>query len=118
MQKFVVFVHAKEDEGAKFAHALMYANELKDAGHEVQLVFDGASVKTLANLTADPERPVYKLYQSLTEKDVIQGACEFCSNIMGVQEQLSNTGLSLLSEANGHPSIAEYVAKGFTPIVM
>ncbi len=118
MQKFVVFVHAKEDEGAKFAHALMYANELKDAGHEVQLIFDGASVKTLANLTADPERPVYKLYQTVIQKGIVQGACEFCSNAMGVKDQLATTGLFLLNEANGHPSIADYVAKGFTPIVM
>ena len=118
MQNFVVFIHAKEDEGAKFAHALMYANELKTAGHSVEVIFDGASVKTLAALMANPERPVYKLYQTLSEQGVIQGACEFCSTIMEVQEQLQATGLSLLNEANGHPSIAEYVDKGFTPIIM
>lgn len=117
-QKFVIFVHAKEDEGAKGAHALLYAKELHDAGIEVKVVFDGAGVKTLAALSSNTERPTYQLYLSLKEQGVLAGVCEFCSTAMGVQEQIVATGIVAMNEINGHPSIAKFVKEGYTPIIM
>ncbi len=117
-QKFVIFVHAKEDEGAKAAHSLLYAKELHEAGIEVKLIFDGAGVKSLANIATNTERPTHKLYLELKELGVIAGICEFCSTAMGVQETVLATGIPRLNEINGHPSIATYVKDGYTPIVM
>lgn len=117
-KKFVIFVHAKEDEGAKAAHALLYAQELHDAGIEVKLVFDGAGVKSLAAFASNTERPTHQLYLKMKELGVIAGVCEFCSTQMGVEEPIRLTGIPQLNEINGHPSIARYVLEGFTPIVM
>ena len=115
--KFVIFVHAKEDEGAKAAHALLYAKELNEAGIEVKVVFDGAGVKSLVAL-ANPERPIYPLYVQLKDTGIIAGVCEFCSTAMGVEEPVLATGIPRLNAVNGHPSITDYVKNGYTPIVM
>ncbi|MCF8563619.1 DsrE family protein [Alicyclobacillus tolerans] len=117
-QKFVIFVHAKEDEGAKAAHALLYAKELDEAGIEVKIVFDGAGVKSLAALSTNTDRPSHQLYLQLKDKGIIAGVCEFCSTAMGVQEQVLATGIVAMNEINGHPSIAKFVQEGYTPIVM
>lgn len=114
--KFAIFVHSKEDEMAKFAHALMYAKELDEAGHEVKVIFDGASVKTLANM--DPEKPVFKLYSAVKQLGIISGVCEYCSTAMGVNEAEIIADLPKQNEVNGHASIAEYVAEGYTPLIM
>ena len=114
--KFAIFVLAKEDEMAKFAHALMYANELHQAGHEVKIIFDGASVKTLAGL--DPEKPVFKLYTAVKELGIFAGVCEFCTTRMEVDQAENIVDLIKLNNANGHASIAQYVAEGYTPLVM
>lgn len=117
-KKFVILVHAKEDEGAKAAHALLYAKELTEAGIETKVVFDGAGVKSLAAFAQDTERPTHQLYLSLKEQGVIAGVCEFCSTQMGVEEPIRATGIPRLNEINGHPSIARYVTEGYAPIVM
>lgn len=117
-KKFVIFVHAKEDEGAKAAHALIYAKELHEAGIQVRIVFDGAGVKSLAAFAENTERPTHQLYLHLKGLGVIAGVCEFCSTQMGVLESIQATGIPQLNEINGHPSIARYVNEGFTPIVM
>lgn len=116
--KCVIFVHAKEDEGAKAAHALLYATELHDAGIEVKLVFDGAGVKSLAAFATNTDKPSYNLYLKVKELGLIAGVCEFCSTAMGVGEVVLQTGIPALNEINGHPSIAEFVKNGYTPIVM
>ena len=117
-QKFVIFVHATEDEGAKGAHALLYAKELHEAGIEVKLVFDGAGVKSLAAFATNTERPSHQLYLQLKDLGLIAGVCEFCSTRLGVEEPILATGIPRLNEINGHPSIASYVKAGYTPIVM
>ncbi|QQE77696.1 DsrE family protein [Alicyclobacillus sp. SO9] len=116
--KFVIFVHANEDEGAKAAHALLYAIELHDAGIEVKIVFDGAGVKSLAALAANTEKPSHQLYLKVKDLGLVAGVCEFCSTMMGVEEPVLQTGLPRLNEINGHPSIAAFVKDGYTPIVM
>jgi hypothetical protein len=116
--KFVIFVHATENEGAKAAHALLYAKELHEAGFKVEIIYDGAGVKSLAALASNTERPTYPLYQYLKAEGVITGVCEFCSTMMGVEETILQTEIPKLNQINGHPSIARYVAQGYTPIVM
>ncbi|RIV22816.1 cytoplasmic protein [Alicyclobacillaceae bacterium I2511] len=116
--KFVIFVHAKEDEGAKAAHALLYAKELNEAGIEVKLVFDGAGVKSLANFATNTDKPSHKVYVQLKEQGIIAGVCEYCMNAMGVAEPILATGIPRLTEINGHPSITQFIKEGYTPIVM
>lgn len=117
-KKFVIFVHANETEGAKAAHALLYAIELHDAGFEVKLIFDGAGVKSLAGFETNTDKPSHQLYVKVKELGLISGVCEFCSTAMGVSEVVLQTGLPALNEINGHPSIAAFVKDGYTPIVM
>ncbi|MCZ8515356.1 hypothetical protein O9H85_23685 [Paenibacillus filicis] len=37
MKKFAIFVHASESEAGRALHALLYAQELNEAGHEVKV---------------------------------------------------------------------------------
>ncbi|PWI58483.1 DsrE family protein [Sulfoacidibacillus thermotolerans] len=117
-QKFIIIVHASDTEGAKAAHALMYGKELHDAGIQVQMIFDGAGVKSLAGFITNTDRPTHKLYQQLKEAGVITGVCEYCTTAMGVADPVLQSGITALHAINGHPSIAEYIKQGFTPIIM
>ncbi len=116
--KFVILVHANDTEGAKAAHALLYAKELHEAGIEVQIIFDGAGVKSLAAFITNTERPTHQLYLKLKEQGIITGVCEYCTTAMGVADPVLQSGITALNEISGHPSIAEFVKKGFTPIIM
>lgn len=116
--KFLIIVHASDTEGAKAAHALLYAKELNEAGIEVKIMFDGAGVKSLAGFITNTERPTHNLYLQLKEQGIIIGVCEYCTTAMGVADPVLQSGIMALNEVNGHPSIAEYVKQGFTPIIM
>lgn len=91
-------------------NALELVKEAAGAGDEVELVFDGAGVQWVAELS-DPDHDLHRVYRAVEEH--IGGACEFCANAFEVKEQVRETGIPLLSEFEGHPSLRQRVADGF-----
>lgn len=95
---------------ARVLNALALTKEAKEAGDEVELIFDGASVGWIPIL-ADPEHKLHLMFEGI--KDHIAGACEFCAGAFEVKDAVRSAGIAFLSEFEGHPSLRRRVADGF-----
>ena len=95
----------------------MYTKELNEEGHDVQLIFDGGGTKWIEEFSK--EHKLTPLYQTLKTSGVIGGVCDFCvPEFGGDKELVKQENLPLISEYNGHPSIAKLVADGFQIITL
>ena len=113
MAKISVLVLADTETHAdmgRIANALELVKEAKEAGDEVELVFDGAGVKWAPAL-ADPEHRLHGVYE--TVRDRVAGACEYCAGAFEVRDEVREAGVPFLSEFEGHPSLRSRVADGF-----
>lgn len=95
---------------ARTLNALALTKEAKEAGDEVELVFDGAGVAWIPELN-DPDHKLHGVFEAV--KDRVAGACEFCAGAFNVKEGVREAGISFLSEFEGHPSLRRRVADGY-----
>lgn len=119
-QKYLIILQAGPEghEGmARAVHALLYATELKEAGYEVALVFDGAGTEW-AKALLDPENKLHPAYEKLEKLGVTQIICDFCSRAFQVQEDLKKGRVPLVAEFEGHPSLVKWIKQGYIPIVL
>jgi len=49
-------------------------------------------------------------------KGNVQGACAFCARAFGVKDEVQESGVELLGEFEGHPSLATLVTEGYQVI--
>jgi hypothetical protein len=98
---------------ARVLNALALTNEAKEAGDEVELVFDGAAVAWIPELE-DREHKLHGMFAGV--KDVVAGACEFCAGAFDVKDEVRNAGIRFLSEYEGHPSLRRRIADGFAVV--
>ncbi len=96
------------DKG-RVANALEAAKELKGAGEDVELIFDGAGTKWIRELNRTDNR-MGPLFDGV--KDRVSGACAFCASAFGVREAVLAAGVPLLDEFDQHPSLARRIARG------
>ncbi|MEJ2287065.1 MAG: sulfur reduction protein DsrE [Deinococcales bacterium] len=94
-------------------NALEVAKEFKDAGDQVTILFDGAGTRWIAEFSK-PEHKRHALFESL--RDVIHGACAFCSAAFGVKDAVTSAGVALLDAFEQHPSIRSLVNDGYQVI--
>jgi hypothetical protein len=97
----------------RVVNALTTAKEFKQAGDEVAIVFDGAGTKWIAEL-ADTDHRYGGLFADV--RDRVAGACEYCSEAYGVQTEVEASGVELLADFEGHPSLHGYVERGYQVI--
>ena len=83
-------------------------------GHEVKIIFEGASVKLVSKFE-DENNP---LYRKAKEADLIAGVCMACSKILGVYEANLKTGLRMLDDMSGHAGMKKYIQDGYHVISM
>jgi len=119
---FAIILQAGKEshEGsARALHALMYAQELKDHGHEVVLIFDGAGTAWAEELT-DPESEskLKGRYDTLREAGIIEIICDYCAGAFQVKGELSGREAPLVGEYEGHPSIAKWAGQGYQLLVL
>lgn len=118
MSKVAIIVHATESERGRALHALLYAQELHEAGIEVKVYYDGAGtvwVKTFE----DPANDFNALYKATKNLGVLAGVCEHCAASFGVQEEVRASGVPLLSGAQeDHLSIATLIKDGYKIITL
>ncbi|MEX2531860.1 MAG: hypothetical protein WD960_13915 [Gemmatimonadota bacterium] len=113
MAKISVVVLAGTEQHSDLArvlNALALTKEAKEAGDEVELVFDGAGVTWIPELE-NPDHKLHKVFAAV--KDRVAGACEFCSGAFDVKEEVRAAEISFLSEYEGHPSLRKRVAQGY-----
>lgn len=94
----------------RLANALVTAKEFKEEGDEVAVIFDGAGVRWIPELS-NPEHKYSRLLDSLGDR--VAGACAYCAQAYGVRDEIEQAGIPLLSEYKRHPSLRSYAARGF-----
>jgi hypothetical protein len=113
MLKLAVVVLADTDTHealGRAVNALEVAKELKEAGDEVAILFDGAGTKWVPTLD-DPEHRRHALW--LAVKDKVAGACSFCAAAFGAKAGVERAGVALLDAFDRHPSLRAYLAEGY-----
>ncbi len=120
--KYLIILQAGKEthEGmARAVHALLYSKELREHGHEVVLVFDGAGTEWVSEWTNPQTDDKLKVvYEELRKSGVIQVICDFCATAFKVKENLKTQGQTLTSEYQGHPSIAKWADQGYQIVVI
>jgi len=89
--------------------ALMFAQELRDAGDDVTILFDGTG-STAAAALVDPAHRLHALFQDV--RALVRGVCRHCAHSYGVLEKLRAAGLPLASEHRGHASLRALLVEG------
>lgn len=119
--KFLIVLQADTDrhEGlARALHALLYAKELKEAGHPIVLIFDGAGTGW-ARALRDPKHKLHARYAELKKLGVVEEICDFCAGAFKVKEGLKQmSDAALVGEFEGHPSLKKWVDQGYQVIVL
>jgi hypothetical protein len=97
----------------RLVNAMTAAKEFTEAGDDVQLIFDGAGTQWLG-LLSDPEHKAHRLFEHV--RDVVSGACGYCSRAFDAEEGVYHAHIKLLEEYDDHPSIRSLVASGYQVI--
>ena|SRR3989338_579607 len=120
--KYLVILQAGKEthEGmARAVHALLYSKELKEHGHEVKLVFDGAGTEWASEwMSAESTDKLKPMYEELKKSGVTQIICDFCATAFKVKENLEKEKAVITAEYQGHPSIAKWADEGYQIIVL
>ena len=95
---------------ARVTNAMMTAREFKEAGDEVQLIFDGAGTRWPGELS-QPEHKSHDLYAEISDR--VAGVCGFCARAFHAEESAAEAGVSFLEEYHAHPSLRRLVVDGF-----
>ncbi|WP_247648420.1 cytoplasmic protein [Pseudodesulfovibrio sp. zrk46] len=98
-----------------FVHVLLNALDMNEKGKSPLIVIEGAAVKLVGELEKE-SCPFHALYMKTKEAGLIDGVCKACSAKMKVMEEVQASGLPLLDDMSGHPSMAAYADKGYTII--
>ena len=104
-----VLYYGMTGEKSCFMHVLLNALDLHEAGHEVKVVFEGASVRLPAQFAADGN-PVYL---KAKEAGLLAGICLACAKTLGVYEASEGLGLPFLSDMKGHAGMKPFMEAGY-----
>jgi hypothetical protein len=120
--KYAVILQAGKEshEGmARAVHAFLYAKELKEHGHEVVLIFDGAGTEWAEELSSPESQSQLKpMYDQLHQAGIVEIICDFCAGAFGVKERLAQREWVLTAEYTGHPSIAKWADQGYQLLIL
>ena len=77
---------------------------------EVRLIFDGAGTKWVGEL-AKPDHRYHQLFEAV--RGQVAGACGYCAQAYGAEQDVHREQVALLDEYEHHPSLRRLVADGF-----
>jgi len=98
-----------------FVHVLLNGLDMKAKGIDARIVIEGAAVTLVAELEKE-SCPFHAPYVKAKEAGIIDGVCKACSAKLGALDAAKASGLPLLNDMMGHPSMAAYTAKGYSII--
>ena len=108
MNKYALF--AFNGNAMCFVHVLLNALDLKARGaEEISVVIEGEAVKLVQEL----ETSKNPLYLKAKGEGLFACICKACSAKMGVLEFNESTGIPVMGDMSGHPSMADYLEKGY-----
>ena len=114
----VVFSDPQGGEEAlgRVFNALAAAYDFKQKHQEVQLLFQGAGTRWAGVLT-QPDHPAHALYAAVEDK--VAGVSAGCAVVFGARAEAERNGFALIDHnavpgTAGLPSLANYVADGYT----
>lgn len=112
MKAAIVVLADVESHGdlGRVVNAMIAAKELKEAGDDVQLLFDGAATQW-PGVLSDEKHTAHLLYAAAA--DTITGACEFCAGAFEAKEGLHQAKVHLIDDYHGHPSIRRLLVDGY-----
>lgn len=110
-----VALFAYNGEEMCFVHVLLQAIDYQERGWEPRIVVEGTATRLIPQMNEEGHR-LNGLFKKAKERDLFDGACRACSTMLGVAEDVQKSGLRLLAEMNGHPSIAWYREMGYEVI--
>lgn len=97
----------------RLVNALSAAEEFREHGDDVTIIFDGAGVRWAAELS----RPDHRLHATFERvRDTVAGACHYCAGAFEVRDELERIGFPLLRDHKGHPSLRSLVHDGYEVI--
>lgn len=112
MKKIAFFVF--RSEGMCLAHVLLYAKELYEKGYDAKIILEGPATKAIKE-QEEQENP---LFAEVKDLGLIDGVCRICSKAMGVLEYNEKSGIPLLDELKGHPSMERYIKDGYEIVTL
>lgn len=97
----------------RVVNALESAKEFKEANDDAKVIFDGAGTQWVAQF-AQPNHWLAGLSDSIADK--VAGVCSYCANAFHVKAEVKASGVHLLDEFEGHPSLRKLVSEGYQVI--
>ena len=111
MHKIALVIYSKLEGSGNSAiyRQLMFAQELRRAGDDVCIVFDGAGSVAASELLR-PDHKMHALFESVRAQ--VRGVCRYCAQSYGVLETLQASNLPLLGDDRGHASLRALLNEG------
>ncbi len=110
---FILTGNESHADYGRLANGLEAAKEFVETeGDEVTVVFDGGGTQWIPELI-DAESDYHELYQAISDEAIV---CDYCASAFGVEESVDESGLTLVDEYEGHPSVRDFVADGYEVI--
>ncbi|MBN2627034.1 MAG: DsrE family protein [Spirochaetales bacterium] len=109
MKKIVLL--AFEGKEMCFVHVLANALDMEEKGYDVKVILEGEATATAAALGKGGN--FHELYMKVKDRGLIDCACKACSMKMNAYDTLAEQGIPFKGEMMGHPSIADYIKRGY-----
>jgi DsrE/DsrF-like family len=105
-----------EEALGRLFNALAATYDFKHKHQDVQLLFQGTGTRWPGRLN-QADHPIHALYKAVEDK--VAGVSSGCADVFGARQDAELTGLSLITTnevpgTSGLPSLATYVADGYT----
>ena len=101
----------------KIAHTLTNALALKDAGHEVKVLFEGQGVEWLAQFQKREDNFTQhygERFDKAHKAGLLAGACNFCATVrFKVAENAEHWGVPLYGDDGAHGSLVSLLEEGY-----
>lgn len=110
MTKTVLF--AFRGDPLCFIHVLLNSIDMKKRGQEGLIVLEGESVKLVAEMSR-PGHFLNTLYTKAKSQDLIYGACRACATKLNALDAIEKEGIPLIGTMSNHPSMGEFMDKGY-----
>ena len=107
---------SSEEALGRVFNALAAAYDFKQAGGDVQVLFQGAGTRWIGVL-ANPEHPAHGLLEAV--RDTVAGVSCGCADVFGGAEDAEKSGFDLIRNnpvpgTSGLPSLSKLASEGYT----